>query len=454
MDWFIAALMVAPAAMMLSAKSTWLVDYAVYIVVFNRGIRRMVDYYINGSFNPFSPISLTPLLITGLMLLPLINRFHIFPEWTKRFVQLIGGAITFAFIVGFLKVRLAAVYSLAEVLAPMALFAYAFALAPSITVRDRWIRSFSWAAVLVSMYGWFQYLTIPPWDKMWLIQANMVGYMGIPEPTKMTVFSTMAERGVLAGFLGFSIVPMIVAPRWRTPFSWIGVALVFSVILLTLSRGGIIIMVTTAILYVVVNRGAGSKQIILMGVVLGAFVLYGVQFMPNADRITTRFDTLNNMQKDGSFQGRTQLMQWGVGSAIRNPVGLGLGSTGLGTRVNTGTMHGQQVQGAVSDAGYLDIILTYGIVGFGAIIYALFLLWKRMAIPNQGKTILDDHIYLGRAMMISLIIACNAGNFLMGFSVIWLIWATATAPLPRIARRQEYLSDYLPDPRDELATSH
>jgi len=112
---------------------------------------------------------------------------------------------------------------------------------PDARIKDRWIRSFAWAAILASIYGWYQYLVIPPWDGFWLMESEMYGYMGLPYPTQMTVFSTMAERDPLASYLGFSVVPMILSKRWRPLpgiLGWAGVILVFSVILLTLSRGG------------------------------------------------------------------------------------------------------------------------------------------------------------------------------------------------------------------------
>ena len=114
------------------------------------------------------------------------------------------------------------------------------------------------------------------------------GYLGILEPTKMTVFSTMAERGVLGGFLGFAVVPMILASKWR-PLSWFGVILVLSVILLAETRTGLILAVLSTMVYVMVNRGTGFWQLALGLVVVGAAAYFGMGLMPGArERIQER----------------------------------------------------------------------------------------------------------------------------------------------------------------------
>ena len=65
MDWIAAGIIAAIGVALAAHRSSYLVDYAVIVFVFNRGLRRVLDYYA-GTFNPLSPISLTPLLVTAL----------------------------------------------------------------------------------------------------------------------------------------------------------------------------------------------------------------------------------------------------------------------------------------------------------------------------------------------------------------------------------------------------
>jgi len=305
MDWVIAILLVAPAAVLAGKRSSYLIDYAVFIFVLNRGIRRVVDYYVNGYFNPLSPISLVPLVVTLLMGLIVFTSQNKLPKYAKGIAALFLAAFAIAGAIGFIATQFAVLYAGAEVLAPLFLMLYAILLNPPMTVRDRWVRSFAWGAILVSAYGWYQYLVIPPWDAFWLKATNMVGYMGIPKPTQMTVFSTMGERGVVAGYLGYSVVPMIVSSKWRTKLGWVGVLLVFSVILLTLSRGGIIIAVVATAAFLIVNKGAKVGQVIVAALVLSIGAFYGISRIPNSERIIERYQkSMEDMEEDGSFQCR------------------------------------------------------------------------------------------------------------------------------------------------------
>lgn len=423
-------------------RSSWLVDYAVFVFVFNRGLRRVIDYYINGTFNPFSPISVTPLVVAGVMAAILVLEFRRLSATTKKFFALFLITFAFSLVVGLINVQLAAVYALAEVLAPLGLAGYVLLLNPPDTTKDRWVRSFSWGAILVSAYGWFQYLTIPPWDAFWLVSVNLVGYMGIPEPTQMTVFSTMAERGVVAGYLGYSVVPMIVSPRWRTIAGWPGVILVFSALLLTLSRGGLIIAGVATLIFVILNRGARSGQIMIACGLLSLSAIYGVKRIPNAERIMDRFESLKNMQEDGSYIGRTEIMENSVSRVFEFPFGLGLGAGGMGTRVNTGTVNTASQFG---DGGYFDVLLTYGIPGTLMLVAALGIAWKAFALRFRFKFLRSEHVLLARALLVSLSITCFAGNFLTGFSVLWLAIGCAFAlPLPVMKKIQWLLKSGKP----------
>ncbi len=426
---FAIALLISFAGLGLAvSKSTWIVDYAVFVFVFNRGIRRLVDYYINEQFNPLSPISLTPLIVAGAMTIPLIIEFRRLPGWAVRVFACFGAAIGYAFAVGYLQQGLGAVYAAGEVLAPVAMAGYVMVRNPNMGVRDRWIRSFSWAAILASAYGWYQYLTIPPWDAFWLKEVGFIGYMGLPEPTKMDCFSTMGERGPLAAFLGFAVVPMMVSSKWRTALGWPAVILVFSTILLTTARTGIIVAVVATLIFLLVNRGAKKAQILFAGLVVGAAAWFGIEKMPGSKRIMDRLETLSHMEDDGSLQGRIDIMAGGTEALWENPLGGGLGAAGLGTRINTGSM---ETTTKFGDAGYFQIILVYGVIGTVLLLAGLYLAWKRLALYYRIKTLRSEHVLLIRALMIAMIPACAAGDMLTGFSIFWLALGCGLA-IPRV----------------------
>jgi putative inorganic carbon (HCO3(-)) transporter len=424
MEWLIAIGVVLPAAWLAAKRSSWLVDYSVYVFVFNRGLRRIVDFHINGAFNPLSPISLTPLVVALLMGLVVFTHQKFLPRYAKGIGSLFLAAYAFSGAVGFVRTQFAVFYAAAEVLAPLFLMLYAILLNPPTGVRDRWIRAFSWGAILVSAYGWYQYVVVPPWDKFWLIATEMVGYMGQPEPYQMSVFSTMGERGVVGAYLGYSVVPMIVSKKWRTAAGWLGVLLVFSAILLTLTRGGLLIAIISTAIFVVINKGAKTGQVLVAAVILSLGSVYGIAKIPNSERIMDRYESLQKLGDDGSVEARQDIIKLQAGNLLSNPLGYGLGGTGLATRVNTGAT---KVKSAIADAGYLDIVMTFGIPGSILILLGMLKIWKQLKLRYRNPQYRTDYVLLARALMASLVVTCLLGNLLTVFSVLWLAMGTGLA---------------------------
>jgi putative inorganic carbon (hco3(-)) transporter len=423
MDWVVTAIIIGIGAYFAFQRSSFLVDYVIIVFVFNRGLRRILDYNA-GAFNPLSPVSLTPLAITMLMLLPFLGRFNTLPKSHKTILTCFLVAMGYGFAIGFIRVQFAAIYALAEVLAPIAMFGYILTLGADQNTKDRWLRTSAWCAIVASAYGWYQYFTIPPWDAFWVRAVGFEGYMGTLEPTKMSVFSTMAERGVFGGFLGLAIVPMIISPKWRTPLSWLGVILVLSNILLAQTRTGIILATFTILVYVMINKGTGLFQMLIAMAVIGGAAWFGMDKMPGAEKLKDRFSTLGNMQEDGSFQARMDIYSYGISTILLNPVGFGLGATGISSRINTGDESNTAV---ITDAGYVEIVAQYGWLGAILVVYALWAMWKQLAIRFKiGYR--PTEVMLARAFIIALIPACFVGNMITQFSILWIIFGSALDP--------------------------
>ena len=422
MDWIVAGIIAAVGVALAARRSSYLVDYAVIVYVFNRGLRRLLDYH-EGSFNPLSPVSLTPTLVTALMILPFIASYNTLTKPLKVIFGCLLTAMIFAFFVGFLRIQFAAVYSAAEAVAPIAMFGYIVTSSPNAATKDRWLLTSAWCAVVACIYGWYQYLTIPPWDAFWVRAVGMEGYLGLLEPTKLAVFSTMSERGVFGGFLGFAVVPMIIAPKWR-PLGWFGVVLVLSCILLAGTRTGIILAAFTTVIYVLINGGTGAWQLALGMAVISVAAYFGIGAMPGGAAIQERFSTLGDMQNTGSMQGRVEIYQGSVGMILTSPLGSGIGAGGISGRINEG---GTATQSVIVDAGYAEIPLTYGWIGAGLIIYAMWRMWKEMAIRFRIG-LRTTEVMLGRAFLLALIPACFVGNVITTFSILWIVFGAALDP--------------------------
>lgn len=372
MDWLVALLILVPAFILYRRQSMHLVDYLIWITVLNRGIRRYVDW-MQGSFNPFSPISLTPLVIAGFIFLVVIQRYAEFPDYFKKILQFFGIALGLAFLTGVLFNGFAAVYAMGEYIAPISVIGFAALARGDEYILDRWVKTIGWSAVFAAGYGWYQYYTIPKWDAFWVTAVGFEGYLGYLRPTEMTVFSTMSERGVLGGFLSFAVIPMIISKRWRNCTGWLSVVLILSVILLTYVRTAVITVALATVLFPILNRGKNSIRIVIVVCLAAVGLNFVLSQLPSAKQIEDRLETLQSISEDGSFQGRIGIAGYGIITMLKNPLGTGLGSTGLGGRVNTGSIESGAV---IGDNGYLEIMLTFGWIGSVCFFYAIYLLWK------------------------------------------------------------------------------
>src|SRR5258707_7338186 len=218
-EWVVFLFIVVPGLLYAMRGSSYLVDYTILVFVFNREIRRLVDYY-NHEFNPFSLISVTPLVMLGLLFMGFLWNFKALHRMAKQIFLLMMVAIAYGFVVGLLHNGLATLYQGAEYLATVGLMGYVAVNPADNRTADRWLRTAGIAGAVAAFYGWHHFLTIPSWDAFWVERVGFVGYLGRLHPTEMWVFSTFAERGPCASYLALAAIPMLVSRRWRVALGW------------------------------------------------------------------------------------------------------------------------------------------------------------------------------------------------------------------------------------------
>lgn len=420
MELIVAFLMVAPAGVLYLTGSTWLIDYLVWVTVLNRGIRRYVDW-LAGEFNPLSPISLTPLAISGFVFLVFIQNFKALPPRVGRIFHFFAIALAMGLVVGLVRNKFAAVYALAEYIAPLSVMGCAALARGNEAILDRWVKSVGWAAVAASLYGWFQYYTIPPWDAFWVRAVGFEGYLGPLKPMQMTVFSTMGERGVLGGFLGFAVIPMIISKRWRNFLGWISVVIILSALLLTFVRSAIITIALATVMFPVLNRGKNTLQIILLLCVLAVAGNVFLKRSSSSDKVAARLQTIGSITEDGSFKGRIEIANYGFATMLKNPLGRGLGSTGLGGRVNTGEIDAGS--GGIGDNGYFELLFSFGLIGGGCFFYAIYLIWRQVR-QFDKLGIQAESLMMFKTLIVTGAVALLASNWFSGpSSLIFCLFA-------------------------------
>ncbi len=412
----VAFLICLPAVEMAMRQSTWLIDYLFFVVALNRGIRRIVDYH-NGEFNSLSLISLTPIIVGGLavlvVLIELNRRDHQFGRRTATVLYLYGGAVAYAFAIGFVNAKFGAVYALGDYIAPIGLMGYGALWSDDERTIDRWCQSFAISVLAVAVYGIWQFYTIPPWDSFWLMATKLDGYMGLPEPTKMTLFSTMAERGPAATYLCSGLLLLSLRPGTLGVLRWPSAAVVLYAMLLTYSRTTVIFAGLAVLVFPILNRGSAIIPVIALSVL----AMVGGPALMNRlpGQASARVETIGSIQDDGSFKGRMTLLGLSMKASLTEPLGLGIGATGISQRVEKAEKSGHG-----DSTGYAETLSTYGWIGFLIIISVLYRLWRASAdlIASQ----LDDaNVRIFRAWFIAGMVALFSGNWLAGASFFWVL---------------------------------
>ncbi len=421
--WAVTGAFLLPAVWLAAKGSSLLVDYTFFLYVINREIRRVIDWS-QGSFNPFSPVVLIPLIATALLLLPFFSRFGALHPTSKKIFILFFLAIGYGTFVGLARNGIAAVYGTSGYLAPIALMGFAATAPVAESTADRWMKSAGWLTIGACLYGWFQYLTIPPWDAYWVQQVGFVGYLGQLVPTKMTVFSTFAERGPCAGFLSLTVLAILVSRRWRLSLGWPEALLILSTILLTMVRTGLILIGVGVLIHPLLNRGKAAIGLIVLVAMVALGGVIGLNHMPNSERISDRYSSFGNMKEDASLNGRLGIADAGLKMAIGNPIGYGIGSSGLAGRLNTGTTESEAV---IGDNGYLELLTAFGVPGGLLFATAFFLLWRHLSMCSRFGLV-DDYLAMARTFFIVLLIGLLAGDFFSGLSVMFIAFGQALSP--------------------------
>lgn len=400
------------------SRSSWFVDYVFVVVAFNRCIRRIVDYN-NGYFNAYSLISLTPLVVCGfgtlMFVVTIVNAQTQNDQRLRKVILPYGTAVAFAFVVGLLNSKAAAIYSLGEYLAPIGLIGFGDSFSNDVRVRDRWCRNFCAIVFAVACYGLWQFYTIPPWDAFWLLAVDFDGYMGEPEPTKMTLFTTLNERGPAGMFLASGLILLLLRGVFNQIFRWPIAAVIGYAMLLTYTRTSVILCIAACVLFPLFNRGANIKVLLSTVVFLAIVAPSFVQLLPGSEQAISRVSTLTNLQEDGSFQGRLRFFRYSLTEALYEPLGLGLGSHGVAGKAGTASK-----AGTGDSTGYVQTLRTFGWIGSVLVVICLVRLWNASSRAMMFDTS-DSTVLFYRAWFASGLVIFYAGDWLFTATFFWVL---------------------------------
>jgi hypothetical protein len=379
-------------------------------------VRRLVDW--QSGYQPESTVALTPFLVTGLTFFTLLRHSPKLQNFPFLPIGMAVVGLLYGFAVGVMKVGVFAVaFDLLNWIVPV-LFAFYLLVHWRDYPDYRRVtqRTFAWGVLLLGLYALLQFFVVPTWDRVWMDNAEMTS-IGKPEPFEVRVWSTLNSPGPFANVImaGLLVLLSSGAPRYWPAL----VAGVVSFLLsLVRSTWGAFVV---GLWFLATHRSRSRPRLLATLAVVGLLLWPLVTIGPVADAINTRVETLGNIQGDTSFQERLAFYGQVAPRAFLNPLGEGLGNTGIATRLSN-----EGPGPEVFDSGIMAISLALGWPG--TFLYAGGLIWLSSH-ALRGTKRPDTFAAASRGIFVGMLALLLYGNIATGVSgmLLWYFLSLAVA---------------------------
>lgn len=336
-------------------------------------VRRIVEGPLG--YHAQDPISLSPYVVTAISALSMYRRWQQNPR-VVRAVNLMLFGIGWAFVVGSAHYGFkAALYDLFAWSTPVLLAGYLavhWRLSRELALLA--VRLAVTAALVVGIYGIYQYLALPSWDATWMRGSGLAS-IGLPVARHVRVFSTLNSPGPMAVTLMIALLMLLRARPLQRIVAAIPALATFGLSLVRSAWGGWLVGVAYVLAF-----GGGKRQrsrLALTGLlVVAALVITTGPFARVVDR---RVGETVNITQDTSFRARVDFYRSFGTHAFGDPLGHGLGSTGVATELDTGSVSGF----GSFDSGLLDLGYVLGWPGLA--LYAVGALRLARRAQRSGR---------------------------------------------------------------------
>ncbi|NML33903.1 O-antigen ligase family protein [Paraburkholderia antibiotica] len=412
-------------------------------------VRRLADF-VDGAFNAQSPIMIAPLAAVSLTGLTLLKHMSKLGQRRAAPLVLIVIALFYAFVVGAAQVGpFGATFTLINWLYPVLVSFYLIVTWRHYPDYHRvLLKTFIYGGLLMSVYGLVEFVSPMPWDAFWLMSSKMQSE-GHAVPFGMRVSSTMNSCGPFAVTLMSILLTSLAARgRMRIVLGCIGVP----VLLLTSVRsawGGFAV----ALIYSFAMLD-GRNRLRMLAAVFGLALMVAPLMMVDqvATPVLARFDSMQNLGQDDSYQVRSEFYKTFFASALTNIAGQGLGTTGVGTKLSDNSA----VQTMTDfDSGLMEVPYVMGWPG--TLLYVsgvLMLLWRAFRASRQRPGDLFANAGVGVALgIVSQMVFVNTLTAVAG--MLFFIGATLPVISLRYARegRGANRAAAAPDPKRQQRTT-
>lgn len=359
-------------------------------------VRRISDY--RSGFTEPSPVLLTPILVTLVSVITLqkyLSKLRI--NDVLPFILCLSGVL-YGFLIGLIyRDPQAVILDSLDWLSPILFSFHLFLNWRSYpNYRQNIQRVFVWGVLIMGIYGVIQYLVAPPWDGLWLENAGMVS-IGEPVPLGIRVWSTLNSPRPFGSVMAAGLLLLLTSEaKIRLLANVAG----YLSLLLSLSRAA---WGSWIVGLIILWSSLKSKFQIRLILTIGTIALCLVPLLviePFSETVATRFDTLSDLEEDGSAQARSKTYNKLLGRALSSIFGQGLG-------------------GFSYDSGILSMLFDFGWFGITFYLGGLILLLLTLAQCPWCK--FDPILGAARAIIVSLIAQLPIGSPMSGSQgmVLW-----------------------------------
>jgi hypothetical protein len=291
---------------------------------FSPFIRRVIDYAAGG-YNPSPLPLLAPLLVVVLCAFTLAYHGGLLTRSPYRGVGLAVLGVILGLVVGLPKLSpITLVQALLEWIGPLLLCFHLLVYQHLYKQHRRvMLAVIAVAAALMGGYGIYQYFVLPPWDRMWMVGADMAS-IGFPYPQEVRVFSTLNSPGPFGMVMAALLLMLFADSRiWTLAASVPGyIGWMLAVVRASWVGWGV------GVVFAIFTTHGAMRRRLLFTLVFTALLAVPVILQTSAinETVSGRMETLANVEEDGSFQGRASQYSHLVTMVAKNPLGRGIGT--------------------------------------------------------------------------------------------------------------------------------
>jgi hypothetical protein len=231
--------------------------------------------------------------------------------------------------------------------------------------------AFTFILPIIGLYGIYQYVDPPMWDRYWMAQAAITS-AGQPLPYEVRVFSTMHAPAAFATFTAAGILLIFtLRSSWVAQFAILPAVLALALSLYRTSWISLAASALFCVFFAKTRAKAGAALLMLAAVVIAALLL-----TPFDDVIADRLATLGDTSNDGSAQER--LFEFQV---LWDRPGGGLLGVGF-PAIDTGTAGAIPIDGMFA-ISWACMGIVVGLVGLASLIALIIGAMARA--PKSGE---------------------------------------------------------------------